>query len=161
MADAAEIENLVTITDTPPGQLLLDRAADDARSTWSLDTALHGPRPQPNPVLDEGMELLPVGSQPPAHTAESPRNPASASGHPVPRVPSRGLAQVPADSRPPASPGTLKRVSGDNQHYQPAALIGSFGRPAPSGRLREARIAVRRKATGAVDSGFPKAEKLA
>jgi hypothetical protein len=52
-------------------------------------------------------------------------------------------------------------VSGDNQHYQPAALIGSFGRPAPSGRPREARVAVRRKATGAVDSGFPKAEKLA
>jgi hypothetical protein len=52
-------------------------------------------------------------------------------------------------------------VSGDNQHYQPAALIGGFGRPAPSGRLREARVAVRRKTTGAVDNGFPKAEKLA
>jgi hypothetical protein len=52
-------------------------------------------------------------------------------------------------------------MSGDNQHYQPAALIGGFGRPAPSGRLREARVAVRRKVTGAVDSGFPKAEKLA
>jgi len=52
-------------------------------------------------------------------------------------------------------------VSGDNQHYQPAALIGGFGRPAPSGRLREARVAVRRKATGAVDSEFPKAERLA
>ncbi len=52
-------------------------------------------------------------------------------------------------------------MSGTNQHYQPAALIGSFGSPAPSGKLREARVAVRRKATGAVDNGFPKAEKLA
>ena len=52
-------------------------------------------------------------------------------------------------------------MSGDNQHYQPAALIGGFGLPAPNGKLREARVAVRRKATGAVDTGFPKAEKLA
>jgi hypothetical protein len=52
-------------------------------------------------------------------------------------------------------------VSGDNQHYLPAALIGSFGRPAPSGRLRQATVAVRRKATGTVDTGFPKPEKLA
>lgn len=52
-------------------------------------------------------------------------------------------------------------MSGDNQHYQAAALIGGFGLPAPSGKLREARVAVRRKATGAVDGGFPKAEKLA
>jgi hypothetical protein len=52
-------------------------------------------------------------------------------------------------------------VTGDNQHYLPAALIGSFGRPAPSGKLREATVAVRRKTTGAVDKGFPKAEKLA
>ncbi len=64
-------------------------------------------------------------------------------------------------SQHPAPPGILERVSGDNQHYQPAALIGGFGRPAPSGRLREATVAVRRKATGAVDNGFPKAEKLA
>ena len=52
-------------------------------------------------------------------------------------------------------------MSGTNQHYQPAALIGSFGLPAPGGKLREARVAVRRKATGAVDAGLPKAEKLA
>jgi hypothetical protein len=58
-------------------------------------------------------------------------------------------------------PAILSRVSGANQHYQPAALIGSFGRPVPTGRLREARVAVRRKATGAVDTGFPKAQKLA
>jgi len=52
-------------------------------------------------------------------------------------------------------------VSGNNQHYLPAALIGGFGRPAPSRKLREATVAVRRNATGAVDTGFPKAEKLA
>jgi hypothetical protein len=43
----------------------------------------------------------------------------------------------------------------------PASLIGSFGQPAPSGKLREAKVAVRRKVTGAVDNGFPKAETLA
>ena len=59
-----------------------------------------------------------------------------------------------ADSRYPVSPGIINPVSGTNQRYQPAALIGSFGPPAPSGRLREARVAVRRKATGAVDNGF-------
>ena len=59
MADAAEIENLVTITDTPPGQLLLDRAADEVRSTWSLDTALHGHARDRNPVLDEGWNSYP------------------------------------------------------------------------------------------------------
>lgn len=64
-------------------------------------------------------------------------------------------------SRRPAARDILNRVSGNNQHYQPAALIGGWGRPAPSGRLREARVAVRRKATGTVDAGFPKAEKLA
>ena len=68
---------------------------------------------------------------------------------------------VPADSRPPAVSGILVRVSGTNQHYLPASLIGGFGQPAASGKLREARIAVRRKATGAVDAGFPKAETLA
>lgn len=52
-------------------------------------------------------------------------------------------------------------MSGANQHYQPAALIGGFGLPATSGKLREATVAVRRKATGAVDSGFPEAETLA
>lgn len=75
------------------------------------------------------------------------------------RRPASGL--VPADSRYPVPAGILNQVSGTNQHYQPAALIGSIGSPAPSGRLREARVAVRRKATGAVDNGFPKAEKLA
>lgn len=52
-------------------------------------------------------------------------------------------------------------MSGTNQHYLPASLIGGFGLPPARGKLREARVAVRRKATGAVDSGFPKAETLA
>jgi hypothetical protein len=53
VADAAEIEVLVTITDTLPGQLLLERAADDVRFTWSLDTALYGHEHSLNPILDE------------------------------------------------------------------------------------------------------------
>jgi hypothetical protein len=52
-------------------------------------------------------------------------------------------------------------VSGKKQHYLPASLIGGFGKPAASNKLREACVAVRRKATGAVDTGFPKAETLA
>lgn len=52
-------------------------------------------------------------------------------------------------------------MSGKDQHYLPASLIGGFGKPAANGKLREARAAVRRKATRAVDSAFPKAQKLA
>ena len=52
-------------------------------------------------------------------------------------------------------------MSGTKQHYLPASLIGGFGRPAASGKLREARVTVRRKVTGAVDAGVPKAETLA
>ncbi|HVX21284.1 MAG TPA: DUF4238 domain-containing protein [Acidimicrobiales bacterium] len=52
-------------------------------------------------------------------------------------------------------------MSGRNQHYLPASLIGGFGLPAASGRLREARVAVRRKRTGQVDRGLPKAATLA
>ena len=62
VADAAEIENLVTITDTPPGRLLLDRAADAVRSTWSLDTALHGHARDRNPILDEAWNSYPWAS---------------------------------------------------------------------------------------------------
>jgi hypothetical protein len=61
----------------------------------------------------------------------------------------------------PPTYGILVQVTGTKQHYQPASLIGGFGQPAASGKLREARVAVRRKATGAVDKGFPKAETLA
>jgi hypothetical protein len=53
-------------------------------------------------------------------------------------------------------------VSGTDQHYLPAALIGGFGRPAPnSTRLRDAQVVVRRKPGGAVDSDFPAAATLA
>ena len=36
-------------------------------------------------------------------------------------------------------------MPGGRQHYQPAALIGGFGRPAADGDLRNAEVAVRRK----------------
>jgi hypothetical protein len=62
VADAAEIENLVTITGTPPGRLLLDRAADEVRSTWTLDTALHGQPQRRNPILDEAWNSYPWAS---------------------------------------------------------------------------------------------------
>ncbi len=62
VADAAEIEILVTITDTPPGRLLLDRAADDVRSTWSLDTALNGHARSRNPILDDAWNSYPWAS---------------------------------------------------------------------------------------------------
>jgi len=63
-------------------------------------------------------------------------SPASREGQPshclcLKRRPASG--QVPADSRYPAPAGILNQVSGTNQHYQPAALIGSIGSPAPSG----------------------------
>jgi hypothetical protein len=62
VADAAEIEVLVTITGTSPGRLLLDRAADDVRSTWSLDTALNGYVRSRNPILDDAWNSYPWAS---------------------------------------------------------------------------------------------------
>jgi hypothetical protein len=62
VTSAAELEVLVTITDTPPGRLLLDRAADPVRSTWSLDTALDGHERSRNPILDEAWNLYPWAS---------------------------------------------------------------------------------------------------
>ena len=62
VADAAEIENLVTITDTPPGQLLLDRAADTVRSTWPLDTVLQGHARDRKPGPRRSLELISLGS---------------------------------------------------------------------------------------------------
>lgn len=53
-------------------------------------------------------------------------------------------------------------MTGANQHYLPAVLIGGFGRlPAQSGPLREAEVAVRDRATGVVDSRLRKARTLA
>jgi hypothetical protein len=71
VADAAEIEDLVTITDTAAGRLLLDRASDEVRSTWSLDTALQGHARDRNPVLDEAWHSYPWASAASAY-AESP-----------------------------------------------------------------------------------------
>ena len=62
VADTAEIEVLVTITGTPPGRLLLERAADDVRSTWPLDTALNGHARSRNPILDEAWNSYPWAS---------------------------------------------------------------------------------------------------
>jgi hypothetical protein len=59
VADAAEIENLATITGISPGRLLLDRAADAVRSTWSLDTAFTSHTRTRNPVLDEAWNSYP------------------------------------------------------------------------------------------------------
>ena len=62
VADAAEIENLATITGISPGRLLLDRAADEVRSTWSLDTAFEGRARDRNPVLDQAWDSYPWAS---------------------------------------------------------------------------------------------------
>jgi hypothetical protein len=62
VADASEIENLATITSISPGRLLLDRAANDVRSTWSLDTAFKGHSRNRNPVLDQAWESYPWAS---------------------------------------------------------------------------------------------------
>jgi hypothetical protein len=62
VVDAAEIEKLVTITDTPPGRLLLDRAADAVRSTYALDTEFPGHARDRNPVLDEAWNSYPWAS---------------------------------------------------------------------------------------------------
>ena len=87
VADAAEIENLVMTTDTPPGRLLLDRAADELRSTWSLDAALEGHARDRNPVLDEAWDSYPWASAARAY-AESPAEPGyTEGGHPGARVP--------------------------------------------------------------------------
>jgi hypothetical protein len=62
VADSAEIENLATITGISPGRLLLDRAADEVASTWSLDTAFEGRTRDRNPVLDEAWNSYPWAS---------------------------------------------------------------------------------------------------
>ena len=62
VADAAEIENLATVTGISTGRLLLDRAADNVRSTWSLDTAFEGRARDRNPVLDQAWDSYPWAS---------------------------------------------------------------------------------------------------
>jgi hypothetical protein len=44
------------------GRLLLDRAADDVRSTWSRDTALNGYARSRNPILDDAWNSYPWAS---------------------------------------------------------------------------------------------------
>ncbi len=72
-----------------------------------------------------------------------------------------GSAVVRLISRRADSCAILVRVTGTNQHYLPAVIIGGFGRPVPSRRLRDAQVAVRRKPDGAVDGDFPAAATLA
>jgi hypothetical protein len=62
VADAAEIEKLATVTGISPGRLLLNRAADEERSTWSLDTAFQGRTRDRNPVLDQAWDSYPWAS---------------------------------------------------------------------------------------------------
>jgi hypothetical protein len=56
---AQEIERLVTLTDTTPSSLLLERAADPQRSTWALNEYLNGHECDRNPVLDQGWAAYP------------------------------------------------------------------------------------------------------
>jgi hypothetical protein len=62
VADAAEIEKLVTITDTPAGRLLLQRAGDEVRSIWSLDAEFQGHARTRNSVLDQAWDSYPWAS---------------------------------------------------------------------------------------------------
>jgi hypothetical protein len=131
-------------------------AATPTRPPWRAGRAIgrrHAPCPQPLP-LGVSRPCKPLILRSPGWCRRT--------GVPRPGRPGPDPAlPVPEDSRHPDPAGILKQVSGTNQDYLPASLIGGFGQPAAGGKLREARVAVRRKATGAVDSGFPKAETLA
>jgi hypothetical protein len=56
---AQEVERLVTLTDTTPSSLLLERAADPQRSTWALNECLTGHKSARNPILDQGWASYP------------------------------------------------------------------------------------------------------
>lgn len=62
VAAAVEIEDLVSITDMSAARMLRERAGDAERSTWSLDTVLHGHAHSRNPVLDEAWNSYPWAS---------------------------------------------------------------------------------------------------
>ncbi|MGA5042369.1 hypothetical protein ACPCA8_35905 [Streptomyces capoamus] len=59
---AHEVERLVTLTDTTPSSLLLDRAADPERSTWALNECLNGHENSLNPILVQGWASYPWAS---------------------------------------------------------------------------------------------------
>ncbi|MEU9410965.1 hypothetical protein AB0E08_35460 [Streptomyces sp. NPDC048281] len=59
---AHEVERLVTLTDTAPSSLLLERAADPQRSTWALNECLNGHENSLNPVLVQGWASYPWAS---------------------------------------------------------------------------------------------------
>lgn len=59
---AHEVERLVTLTDTTPSSLLLDRAAGLGRSTWALNECLNGHENSLNPILVQGWASYPWAS---------------------------------------------------------------------------------------------------
>jgi hypothetical protein len=67
IADAAEVEDLVTLTDVSASQLLSERAADAERSTWSVHSAFQGHTRSRNSILDEAWNSYPWA---PANRAE-------------------------------------------------------------------------------------------
>lgn len=71
----SELENMVTITDTPLGRLLLERAADAQRSAYALREALSGHTQARNAVLDAGWDSYPWRH---AAAGQMPSEPASA-----------------------------------------------------------------------------------
>ncbi|MGI5274946.1 hypothetical protein, partial [Streptomyces rochei] len=71
----SELEDMVTITDTPVGRLLLDRADDARRSTYALREALSGHTHARNAVLDAGWDSYPwrdaAAGKVPSETADA------------------------------------------------------------------------------------------
>ncbi|MER5556263.1 hypothetical protein ABT001_32185 [Streptomyces sp. NPDC002793] len=59
VCSVGELEDMLTITDTPVGRLLLEQAADSRRSTYALREALSGHDHARNPVLDAGWNSYP------------------------------------------------------------------------------------------------------
>ncbi|WP_431960965.1 hypothetical protein [Actinacidiphila sp. bgisy160] len=56
---AQEIERLVTLADTTPSSLLLERGADPQCSTRALDECLNGHERDRNPILDQRWASYP------------------------------------------------------------------------------------------------------
>ncbi|MFE1246810.1 hypothetical protein [Streptomyces sp. NPDC058735] len=52
----------MTLTDTTPSSLLLERTADPQRSTWALNECLNGHENSLNPVLVQGWASYPWAS---------------------------------------------------------------------------------------------------
>jgi len=59
VAGVSELEGLVTVIDMPVSRILRDRAADEERSTWALQSALTGHEHCRNAVLDAAWNTYP------------------------------------------------------------------------------------------------------